>query len=359
MQTTLKTDDKGLVPKGIVEFHASDGFASFLAQQNIALLVSTYQAGQLVTLGTESGKLIVEFESFDRPMGLAFGNGKLVVATRKQIWILPVNESIAPEMEPANRYEKVFLARQSFYTGDVQAHEIGWGASNLIFVNTAFSCISTVHDEFSFVPLWRPPFVSDLVAEDRCHLNGMALVNGEPMYATALAATNTPAGWRPVKAAGGLILSLPDGNPVATQLCMPHSPRVHAGELWVLNSGLGQLLKVEVESGHLEVVEVLPGYTRGLACLGEYAIVGLSKIRETAVFGELPLSEHHDQLRCGLAVVHLPTGRTLATFQFTQGIEEVFDICIIPNTRAALVVGPNAGEERTIWLAPQQHVDAK
>jgi len=141
----LKADDNGLEPKGVVEFHASEGFASFLAQQNIAFLVSTYQAGQLVTLGTESGKLIVEFESLDRPMGLAFGNGKLVVATRKQIWILPVNESIAPELEPANRYGKVFLARQSFETGDVQAHEIEWGASNLLFVNTAFSCIANWH----------------------------------------------------------------------------------------------------------------------------------------------------------------------------------------------------------------------
>jgi hypothetical protein len=54
-------------------------------------------------------------------------------------------------------------------------------------VNTAFSCLCTLDGRHSFVPRWRPPFITSLAAEDRCHLNGMAMADGAPKYVTALA----------------------------------------------------------------------------------------------------------------------------------------------------------------------------
>ena len=50
--------------------------------------------------------------------------------------------------------------------------------------NTLFSCLAAASPTHTFRPLWRPPFVSRLAPEDRCHLNGLALRDGEPRYVT-------------------------------------------------------------------------------------------------------------------------------------------------------------------------------
>ena len=46
-------------------------------------------------------------------------------------------------------------------------------------MNTLFSCLAGLDSRYSFVPRWRPPFISALAAEDRCHLNGLAMVDGD------------------------------------------------------------------------------------------------------------------------------------------------------------------------------------
>src|SRR5262249_52310919 len=160
--------------------------------------------------------------------------------------------------------------------------EVAWAGEELWLVNTRFSCLCTLDPGYSFVPRWRPPFVTALAAEDRCHLNGLALADGRPKYVTALGESDTADGWRPNKARGGVLLDVPSGAFVARGLSMPHSPRWHDGKLWVLESGTGRLLHVTVVSGQTEPVAELPGFTRGLALAGRYAFIGLSKIRETS-----------------------------------------------------------------------------
>jgi uncharacterized protein (TIGR03032 family) len=337
-----------------VEHRHSPEFPALLSSLKTCLLVSTYQAGQVAMIGTHEGKLVVKFEQFDRPMGIAYSPKRIAVATRQQIWFLVSHHSLAPELNPPGLYDRAFLARQSTWTGDVQAHEVGWQQNELVLVNTAFSCLCTLDSEFSFIPRWRPPFISSLAAEDRCHLNGIALADGEPLFATALAMSDEAGGWRPNKLNSGVLLALPGGQPVAAGLCMPHSPRVHRGDVWVLNSGSGQLLRVAPESGMCEVVAALPGYTRGLAMLGKYAFVGLSKIRETAVFGGLPLSDYQSELKCAIAVIDLGSGKMVANFEFLSFVDEIFDVACVPGSNAVALAGPTPSPENpTIWVVPR------
>ena len=175
------------------------------------------------------------------------------------------------------------------------------------------------------------------------------------MYVSVLGNSDTAGGWRPDKSRGGMLLGVPDGRAIVTGLCMPHSPRIHRGDLWLLNSGLGQLLKINVEQSGAEVAATFPGYTRGLSMHGKYAFIGLSKIRETAVFGEIPLSDYHSELRCGVAIVDLSTGETKAAFQFLTGVDEIFDVAVVPQAKAVAIAGPSPAEERqTIWVVPTQ-----
>jgi uncharacterized protein (TIGR03032 family) len=193
-----------------------------------------------------------------------------------------------------------------------------------------------------------------LAPQDRCHLNGLAVDEGQPRYVTALAQSDEPQSWRPTKASSGCILDVASGQPVTTGLCMPHSPRLHDGKLWVLNSGRGELNVVAVPSGHIQLIDRVPGYTRGLSFAEQFAFVGMSKIRETAVFGGLPIGERPEELRCGVAVVDLHSGKSVAWFEFTSGVDEVFDVKVLARFGQLVLYGPHTleDEQNELWIIP-------
>jgi uncharacterized protein (TIGR03032 family) len=339
-----------------------------LEESGCSLLVSTYQAGQLVAVGAAEGQLTFSFRGFDRAMGIAVGADRIAVAGKGQIWSLREHSELAAAIAPAGRYDRCWLPRTSNVTGEIQCHEIAWGTTgggepdgsgepDLWIVNTLFSCLAGLDPRYSFVPRWRPPFISQLAAQDRCHLNGIAMRDGSPAFVTVMAPTDEPGGWRTVRNDSGAVLDVASGEPVTTGLAMPHSPRWHDGNLFVLNSGLGRLERVDLATGHREAVAAVPGYARGLAFHADLAFVGLSRIRETAIFGGAPIAAYHDQLKCGVGVIELSTGNTVATLQFATAVEEIFDVQAIPGTRCPTLGGsPGDGEE--IWLLPGQRETA-
>ena len=219
-------------------------------------------------------------------------------------------------------------------------------------VSTRFSCLATLNPDYSFVPRWRPPFISALAAEDRCHLNGLAVVDGQPKYVTALGTTDTRDGWRVEKARGGCVIDMPSGEFIARGLSMPHSPRWHHGKLWVLESGVGGLLLVDPASGKTEMVATLAGFTRGLAFVGRYALVGLSKIRATSAMDGVPLAEWRDQLQCGIAVVDLQSGQKVAMLEFQTAVEEIFDVRLLEGMRFPEIVGFQKESLHHLFVVP-------
>jgi uncharacterized protein (TIGR03032 family) len=326
------------------------------------LLVSTYQAGQLVAVGVADGQLAFSFRRFDRAMGIAVGADRIAVAGKSQVWSLRDHSEIAPEMAPAGRYDRCWLPRTSAVTGGIQCHEIAWGATDggepdLWIVNTRFSCLAGLDPHYSFVPRWRPPFISELAPQDRCHLNGLAMRNGSPAFVTVMALTDEPGGWRKERNDSGAVIDVASGEAVTTGLAMPHSPRWHEGNLFVLNSGMGRLERVDLATGRREAVAVLPGYARGLAFHRGLAFVGLSRIRETAIFGGAPIAAYHDQLKCGVGVIELSTGDTIATLQFATGVEEIFDVQAVAGARCP-TFGSSPSDGDDVWVLPGQRESA-
>lgn len=335
-----------------VRFHHSASFARVLEDAGCSLLVSTYQAGQLIAIGVHEGAPTFSFRRFDQAMGVAVGPDRVAVGGKGQVWSLREHTDLAPRIGPDARHDRCWLPRTSIVTGAIQCHEIAWGttatgAPDLWVVNTLFSCLAGLDAGYSFVPRWRPPFISRLAAEDRCHLNGVAMRDGVPAFVTVMAQTDQPSGWRAVRNDSGAILDVASGEPVTTGLAMPHSPRWYDGNLFVLNSGLGRLERVDLATGRRDAVASVPGYARGLAVHSGLAFVGLSKIRETAIFGGAPIAAHHDQLLCGVGVLDLATGDTVATLQFDTGVTEIFDVQVVPGARC-----PTLGGDEEIWLLP-------
>lgn len=335
----------------------STNFPALLEGLRASLVVTTYQAGKLVVFRSRGGKLSMLLRTFDKAMGLAADARRMSIATTYQIWTLRNSPQVAARLEPKGTHDACFLPRTSHVTGNIDCHEIAWAGEELWAVNTLFSCLCTLDPEYSFVPRWRPPFITGLARHDRCHLNGLALADGRPRYVTVFGETNEPEGWRPGKLTGGCVIDVETGETIVRGLSMPHSPRIHDDQLWVLNSGHGQLALVDRGRGRLVPVADLPGYTRGLAFAGRFAFVGLSKIRETAVFGGVPIAERMQERKCGVSVVDTQTGQIAAFLEFDQTVEEIFDVQLLPGVRFPAVVGFGKDTiHRACVIAPERRI---
>jgi uncharacterized protein (TIGR03032 family) len=311
-------------------------FPGLLRRLGASLLVTTYQAGKLVMVRDEGDHLNTHFRGFQAPMGLALDGGRLAVGTTLQVWEYADVPAVAARLDTQGTHDACFLPRASHVTGNIQGHELAWGAGGELWVlNTRFSCLCTLDRSASFVPRWRPPFVSALEPSDRCHLNGLGMVDGRPGYVTALGETDEPAGWRADKARGGILMDVASGEVIARGLSMPRSPRWYAGRLWVCESGAGTLGFVDPRTGRYQPIAEVPGFTRGLDFAGGLAFVGLSQVRESAVFSGIPITERlaEDERICGVCAVELATGRVVALLRFDTAVQEVFAVAVLPGRR--------------------------
>jgi len=332
-------------------------FPQILAKTVASVLVSTYQAGKLIILRNERGPLNTHFRDFSRPMGLAASGGKLAVGTSVGIQEFHNVPAVCSKLDAAvgdeagadgrrkdspptsntpqkPKHDACFLPRRSHTTGDVQIHEMAWIGDELWFVNTAFSCLSTRSDTNSFEVNWRPAFIDQLLPADFCHLNGLAVRDGRAAYVTALGQTNTAGGWRANKRDGGILIDVKSNEIIARGLSMPHSPRWHRDRLWLLESGDGSLGTVDLATGRYESIVHLPGFTRGLSLLGNFAFVGLSQVRESAVFSGIPLVDRLAQAErvCGVWIVDIQSAEILAFVRFEDAVQEIFAVELLLGT---------------------------
>jgi uncharacterized protein (TIGR03032 family) len=311
----------------------TQAFPQMLEQLRSSMIVSTYQTGKLIVAREDRGTLNTHFRDFQRPMGLAVAPGRIAIGTRAEVLDYRNVPAVAPKIEPKGRHDSCFLPRNKHFTGDIRIHEIDFAQGELWVVATNFSCLATLDAEHSFVPRWTPPFISSLAPEDRCHLNGLCLVDDQVKYVTALGESDEPGGWRESKADGGILMEVESGEIILRGLSMPHSPRWHDGRLWVLESGKGTISVADLDAGTVETVAELPGFTRGLVFAGGVAFVGLSQVRETATFGGLPLMERLDERLCGVWAVDPQSGNILGFLRFEELVQEVFDVAFLPGLR--------------------------
>lgn len=334
----------------------SRGFTKWLQSTGGSLAFTTYQAGKVFFLGVKpDGSLSVFERSFPRAMGLAVSpdSSTLYLATQVQLYRFDRLDNGAQSAV----YDTTFAPHQTWITGDIDIHDVGIGADGrAVFANTLFNCIATTAEGHSFRPMWRPKFISQMVPEDRCHLNGLAMQDGRARYVTCVSRSDVTDGWRDRRVGGGVVIDVGSGEVVAEGLSMPHSPRLYRGKLWLLNSGEGSFGWVDVQTGQFTALTFCPGYARGLTFSGDYAIIGLSRPRENRTFTGLPLDaalkSHDAEARCGLLVVDLNSGAALDWVRIDGVVDELFDVACLPNIRCPSAIGLKGPEiERVLSLA--------
>ena len=319
----------------------TQGVTDIFQRMASSLLISTYQSGRLICARYEDGHLNTHFRGFDRPMGIAVRDDWLAIGTRSEVHEYRDMPEVAPKLEPEGTHDACFLPRKRHFTGDIAIHDVDFVGDEIWLVATGLSCLATLDNTHNLVPRWTPPFITEIAAGDRCHLNGLALRDGVPRYVTMLGTSDEPGGWRAQKATGGVLFDVQKNEAVTEHISMPHSPRWYRDDLWVLESGNGGLCRVN-RHGYLETVCELPGFTRGLSFAGNLAFVGLSQIRETATFGGLPISERATELECGVWIVDIDTGDIAGFIRFEEKVQEIFDVALMTGKRYPEIAEPGS-----------------
>ncbi len=334
-----------------LELMCSRQFTSWMAETGLSLAFTTYQTGKLFLIGLQAdGRLSVFERTFNRCMGLTAVGDTLYMSSLYQLWRF---ENVLKPGQESGGYDRLYVPINGHTTGDLDIHDIAVEAGGrVVFVNTLFSCLATIDEDSSFVPLWRPPFISKLAAEDRCHLNGLAMEDGKARYVTAVGEADVADGWRDKRHNGGCVIDVQTNEVIAGGLSMPHSPRVYKGKLWVLNSGTGEFGSIDIKSGKFEALTFCPGYLRGLSFIGDYAIVGLSKPRDNKTFIGLPLDdalmEKNAEAQCALQVIDLNSGDVVHWLRMESIVEELYDVAVLPGARRPMALGFMTNEIRRV-----------
>lgn len=334
-----------------LEMTTSRQFLSWMAEQKLSIALTTYQIGKVFFLGLKpDGELSVFERTFNRCMGLCTTPNGLYMSSLYQVWRF---ENLFTQGELQDGYDRMYLPQVGNTTGDLDIHDMAVDADGqLIFVNTLFGCLATLSETHSFKPLWRPKFLSKLAAEDRCHLNGLAMKDGRPAYVTAVGESDVVDGWRDHRAGGGVVIDVQTNEVVVRGLSMPHSPRWHQGKLWLLNSGTGDFGYVDLDAGKFVPVTFCAGYMRGLTFHGDYALVGLSKPRHNKTFSGLALDENlksrKAEPRCGIQIIDLRTGDAVHWLRIEGVVDELYDVVTLPGARRPMALGFKTDEIRRV-----------
>ena len=337
--------------KPTLEISSSRQLLSWLAEQQLSIALTTYQVGKLYFIGLKPDNGLSVFErSFNRCMGLCATPNGLYMSSLYQVWRF---ENVFEPEQNQDGFDRLYVPQVGYTTGDLDIHDMAVDRDGrLVFVNTLFGCLATLSETHSFKPLWQPPFISKLAAEDRCHLNGLAMKDGQPGYVTAVSQSDVADGWREHRTNGGLVIDVIRNDIVCTGLSMPHSPRWYNDKLWLLNSGTGDFGYVDLATGRFESVCFCPGYMRGLSFHGHFALIGLSKPRHNKTFSGLALDDNlksrNAEARCGVQIIDLRTGDIVHWIRMEGVIDELYDVIILPHVRRPMALGFKTDEIRRV-----------
>ncbi len=343
-------------PQPALTLNPSRTFVPWLAQTRASLTFTTYQAGKIFMIGLnkQTGKMSVYERSFPRCMGFGVGNdgGKqtLWLSSLYQLWRF--ENFLDPGQTNQDGYDAVYVPVEGRTTGDIDIHDIHAqkGQDDPVFVVTRFNCLATLDRRNSFKPIWTPPWIDRIAAEDRCHLNGLAMEDGKPAYVTCVSQNNMAGAWREHRRDGGIVFDMATQEPIVTGLSMPHSPRLHQGELYCLQSGTGEFGRINRKEGKFEPMCFLPGFARGVAFSGRHAIIGVSRPRHDKTFSGLELQERLEREKatasCMLAIINLDTGDIEHSLEIEGAVQELYDVAVIEGVTRPMLLGFKTPEIR-------------
>ncbi len=307
---------------------------------NISLAMTSYQSQAFFLVRSDGQTIDTNIKRFRRPMGLAVTRDQITLGTFSEILRFNRNDAVISDLEDKERIDACFVPSASHVTGMINIHDIAYGDEGLWVVNSAFSCLATIEPGYSFVPRWKPPFISDLKPEDRCHLNGMALQNGEPRYVTTFNQMDKKNAWKSDGKLKGTLIDVETDEILLDDLIMPHSPKVHQEQLYFCESGRGLVCRYDPIDKRKVNLAQLQGFTRGIDFWGPLMFVGTSQTRKSDTKNVAPVSLEFDETYCGIWIINLETNEIVGEVIFEGDVKQIYDLTIIPGMSYPELIEP-------------------
>ncbi len=332
----------------------TEGFEQLLHTTESTLAISVYQAGKVLLINTkDNARINITPVNYEKPMGVIAEGNNLAIATKKELHLYANSKALAQRMKVNGKdLDNLYFPRVTYHTGDLDLHDLAYQSNKIIAVNTRFSCVCSFDENFSFTPIWSPPFITENTPEDRCHLNGLELEHGELKYATALGTGNTKESWRDNIKTGGMLMDIPSNKILLDNLSMPHSPRLYNNRLFLLESAKGELVEINRETMEKRTVVKLNGLVRGLSIINDLAFIGISKVREkSSTFSKLD-----DSVKAEYASIHIVDinhGAILGKLTFQGGIQEIYDIRLLDGIKNVGLFGLYDDRYSSAVISPQ------
>jgi len=362
---------------------ATDNFAKILKALNISLAVTSYQSARLILVRSDGETIDTNLKAFPRPMGIYADENHITLGTFNQVLefkraddilesikngsldntgnfstkvlekdkekMQELKEQRDEEIAEVRKADALYLPRASLTTGMINIHDIAWGDEGLWVVNSTFSCLSTLSPDNSFVARWKPKFISKLVPEDRCHLNGMAMLNGKPKYVTTFNMEDSRDSWSEGRIDYGTLIDIDTDEILIEGMIMPHSPKVYKGEVYVCESGLGVVWRYNPITKEKAQVVKLQGFTRGLYFYGGVMFVGLSQVRASEIKTPSPISTMYDETYAGVWMINLEDNTEIGHIKFDGDVDQIYYIAIIPDSTMPELLNVNSSLTRHIF----------
>lgn len=295
-------------------------------------------------------------------MGFAFSSDfqKMAIACRYSIGLFQNSTQLAQHYPTRpNTYDALYMPRVTYHTNALDIHDLEIINDEIYGVNTLFSCIMKTSASYTFDPVWQPNFITELASEDRCHLNGMVVVDDKIRFVTAFNTGNRFRSWSADIPHTGVLLSVEDNEIISHDLSMPHSPIWVNGELYLLESGLGQLVKIDLSSGKAETIKHLGGFVRGLTFYQGYFLIGRSRTRDSgSILGKLNVDKKYDV--ASVVIMHAETAAIVGEIVYENSVDEIYDVGVLPSARPNILSTEKEESklgvsipESTFWARPK------
>jgi uncharacterized protein (TIGR03032 family) len=324
-----------------ITWNADRNFGLWMQDEGISITVSSYQTHQVYTIGlNDTNNVTIWYSSLARVMGLHY-NKTLKSLVCSNIGNIIRFENKGKWKTQYGEFDANFVPKTTYHSADTDVHDVcQTNDGEIYYCSALFSCICQPHPSKSFKVYWMPPWIDKLAAEDRCHLNGLCLVDDKPRYVTSTCQGNTSGSWKDIKGKG-VVYDIVENKVVCENLINPHSPRWHKGKLWLLESGTGYFGYVDLEKKKFVQCCFIPTFLRGMSLNGDFAIVCGSYDRHDSAFGDLPLGKALQEKgltsKCGIWIINTERCDICHYLYFENPVKELYDVTVIDAKRARVL----------------------
>lgn len=332
-------------PQIDLQFDYSRYLPNWLNENKCNIAISSYNSHFIFTIGLDDkDQPFLYCKSAPRAMGICYKNNELIASSLGNITTYTNRGELKDNVYGI--FDKNFVPNTTIHRQDVDIHDIcKTDDGEIYYISAMFSCIcKPSKDNKTFEVYWKPPWISKLAAEDRCHLNGLCCIDGKPRFVSSICQGDIVKTWQEKsRVKQGIIYDLENEEIYCEGLSHPHSPRWYNNKLWLLNSGTGYFGHVE-DKKFVEKV-FIPGFIRGLAFHNNFAVVTTSLDRHNKDFEEYELGDNLEKKgtkgKCGIWIINMESFDIIHNFEFKGDVRELYDTVIIPECRRVRVMDVN------------------